>query len=93
MHQRTSGDDYTIPSEYSQQKQNIQQQNQANANRANIQVNLAHIGEYDSALLDLLLRQPNNALPTFETAAAEALKSLLYEKRQLGDRCQVSRWN
>jgi len=83
MHQRTSGDDYTTPQQYSStEKENNQQQNQANANSANIEVNLAHIGEYDSALLDLLLRQPTTALPPFETAAAEALKSLLYEKRQ-----------
>lgn len=42
-------------------------------------VDLAHLGEYDSALLGYLLEQPATLLPTLELAAADALSSLLYE--------------
>lgn len=72
MHQRTSGDEYT-PRFYSE---NI------NPNYYCIEVDLAHVGEYDTSLLDLLLRQPAVALPPFEMAAVDALKTLLHEKGQ-----------
>lgn len=71
MHQRTSGDEYS--SHYGKV---------ANTNKASITVDLAHVGEYDTALLDLLLRQPANVMPPLETAAREALQTLLYENQQ-----------
>jgi len=79
MHQRTSGDEYTTTTE---NYLTPNQQRSLNANNASIYVNLAHLGEYDSALLDLLQSQPTTVLPPFESAAADALKSLLYEKRK-----------
>lgn len=42
-------------------------------------VNLAHVGEYDAALLGLLLSQPADVLPPLEHAAADALRTLLYD--------------
>lgn len=73
MYQRTSGDEYSS-----------QYRKALNANKASIQVDLAHVGEYDAALLDLLLRQPALVMPPLEAAASEALNSLLTEKnRQL----------
>ena len=71
MHQRTSGDEYSS-----------QYQKSISANKAAITVDLAHVGEYDTALLDLLLRQPASVIPPLETAAVEALKTLLNEKDQ-----------
>ncbi len=71
MHQRTSGD------EYSPRYGKV-----TSINRASITVDLAHVGEYDTALLDLLLRQPANVMPPLETAAKEALQTLLYENQQ-----------
>jgi DNA replication licensing factor MCM5 len=71
MHQRTSGDEYSR-----------QYGKTANVNKTCVQVDLAHVGEYDAALLDLLLRQPATVMPPFETAALDALKTLLYEKNQ-----------
>eukprot|EP00978_Attheya_sp_CCMP212_P004600 scaffold10034_cov53-Attheya_sp.AAC.3 len=67
MHQRTSGDDYT-PHFAS-----------TNPNGTSIEVDLAHVGEYDAALLGLLLNQPATVLPPFEMAAADALKTLLFD--------------
>ena len=67
MHQRTSGDEYTPRfSKYSAE--------------ASIQVDLAHIGEYDTTLLDLILRQPALVMPAFESAAADALKSIINKR-------------
>ena len=47
-----------------------------------IEIDLAHIGEYDAALLDLLLSRPAYILPPFEMAAADALRTLLYDMRR-----------
>lgn len=74
MHQRTSGDNYSP-----------KYRKNANANKATIQVDLAHVGEYDAALLDLLLRQPALVMPPLEAAALEALKTLLIEKNRQQD--------
>ena len=41
-------------------------------------VDLAHLAEYDSAILGYLLAQPATLLPTLEDAALDALKSLLH---------------
>lgn len=50
-----------------------------NANAAKLQVDLAHVGEYDAALLGYLLHQPATILPELEKAASDALKTLLYD--------------
>ena len=80
MHQRTSGDEYaTLENGYTTPSN---QKTAMTANNTCIYVNIAHIGEYDAALLDLLQSQPTMILPPFERAAAEALKSLLYDKNK-----------
>ena len=53
-------------------------------NQCFIYVDLAHVGEYDAALLGQLLRRPAEALPVMETAAADALRTLLYVHRRAG---------
>jgi DNA replication licensing factor MCM5 len=53
-------------------------------NQCYIYVDLAHVGEYDAALLGQLLRRPAEALPVMETAAADALRTLLYVHRRPG---------
>jgi len=73
MHQRTAYDDDN-PESTSNTKTHY------NPNKANIQVDLAHVGEYDTALLDLLLRKPALVMPPLEAAAADALKTLLRER-------------
>jgi len=50
-----------------------------------IEVDLAHVGEYDAALLGLLLSRPSFSLPIFELAAADALKTFFFDARG-GDR-------
>ena len=52
-----------------------------NPNKSYIHVDLAHVGEYDAALLGQLLSRPAEALPVFEAAAADALKTLSYRTR------------
>ena len=49
-----------------------------NPNQSCIHVDLAHVGEYDAALLGQLLHRPGEALPVMEMAAADALRTLLY---------------
>lgn len=71
MHQRTN--DNAFISENAAQKSN------STNNRACIHVDISHLGEFDTSLLDLLMRQPAVAIPIFENAAADALKSLLIE--------------
>ena len=56
----------------------------ADPNQCYIYVDLAHVGEYDAALLGQLLRRPAEALPVMETAAADALRTLLYIHRRAG---------
>ena len=50
-------------------------------NRSHIHVDLAHLGEYDTALLGQLMDRPGDALPVLEAAAADALRTLLYDVR------------
>ena len=49
-----------------------------NPNQCYIYVDLAHVGEYDAALLGQLLNRPGEALPIMEMAAADALRTLLH---------------
>ncbi|KAL3784813.1 hypothetical protein HJC23_013853 [Cyclotella cryptica] len=49
-----------------------------NPNKSYIHVDLAHVGEYDAALLGQLLSRPSEALPVFEVAAADALRTLTF---------------
>ena len=51
-----------------------------NPNQSYIYVDLAHVGEYDAALLGQLLNRPGEALPVMEMAAADALRTLLYDR-------------
>jgi DNA replication licensing factor MCM5 len=50
-----------------------------NANASKLEIELSHVGEYDAALLGFLLNQPAFILPSLETAAADALGTLLYD--------------
>jgi len=54
-------------------------------NGCSIRVELAHVGEYDSALLGLLLSRPNDVLPQFELAAKDALKTFLHDLKADSD--------
>ena len=84
MHQRTSGD---YSANATEDNDNISNGNSNSNtlpadisivnNKASISVDLAHVGEYDTTLLDLILRQPALVMPTFESAAADALKSII----------------
>jgi DNA replication licensing factor MCM5 len=67
MHRRISGND----------NHNMNEMDAANGSK--LSVDLAHVGEYDTALLGLLLSQPAAVLPALELAAEDALKSLLYD--------------
>lgn len=49
------------------------------ANKAKLEVDLAHIGDYDASMFGFLLSQPARILPAMEKAALDALKSLLYD--------------
>ena len=46
-----------------------------------IKVDLVHVGEYNVVLHDMLLARPAHILPPFEMAAADALRTLLYDMR------------
>lgn len=52
------------------------------ANIAKIEVDLAHLGEYDAALLGHIRSQPAQLLPALESAASDALQTLLYDQRR-----------
>ena len=54
----------------------------AGADTAKLQVDLAHVGEYDAALLGYMLNSPGTILPSVEKAASDALRSLLYDSRR-----------
>jgi DNA replication licensing factor MCM5 len=56
-----------------------------NVNTAKIDIDMSHIGEYDPSLLGYLLNFPAKTLPCFETAAVDALSTLLYEQKDDGD--------
>lgn len=51
-------------------------------NQSYIYVDLAHVGEYDAALLGQLLNRPAEAMPVMEMSAADALRTLLFAVAQ-----------
>ena len=82
MHRRTTGDDYAGGADASGTRAN-----QAGADpNTYIDVDIAHVGEYDSALLGLLLGQPSSVLASLELAAADALRTLLFDLRAAHNR-------
>jgi len=85
MYQRTSGDEFTPTFAHSRALGGDVQ------NNTSIEVDIAHLGEYDTILLDLLLRQPAVILPSCELAAVDALETLLYEKKLQGVRSNLER--
>jgi DNA replication licensing factor MCM5 len=56
-----------------------------NPNQCYIYIDLAHVGEYDAALLGQLLNRPGESLPVMEMAAADALRTLLYVNHNRAD--------
>jgi DNA replication licensing factor MCM5 len=50
-----------------------------NANKAKLEIDISHVGEYDSSLLGFLISQPALLLPALEMGAADALKTILYD--------------
>mmetsp|Transcript_5928 Transcript_5928/g.8976 ORF Transcript_5928/g.8976 Transcript_5928/m.8976 type:complete len:821 (+) Transcript_5928:131-2593(+) len=54
----------------------------ASNNSALLEVDVAHLGEYDGSLLGYLREQPATILPTLELAASDALDTLLYDLRK-----------
>ena len=77
MHRRTSGDESNPDSSSSSQFAS----SGADPN-AFLEVDIAHVGEYDTALLGLLLGQPAGILPSLELAAVDALKTLLFDMQR-----------
>ena len=51
-------------------------------NSAVLEVDVAHLGEYDGSLLGYLRAQPAIILPALEKAASDALDTLLYDLRK-----------
>jgi DNA replication licensing factor MCM5 len=51
--------------------------------KSKLEIDLAHLGEYDAALLGFVLQQPAALLPACEYAAKDALQTLLYEGRNI----------
>jgi DNA replicative helicase MCM subunit Mcm2 (Cdc46/Mcm family) len=64
-----------------------------NPNKSCIHVDLAHVGEYDAALLGQLLKRPGEALPVFEVAAADALRTLSYRTSDAASTSNNDEWN
>lgn len=56
--------------------------NNSSNNTAKLEVDVAHLGEYDGSLLGFLREQPATILPTLELAASDALNTLLYDLRK-----------
>lgn len=56
-----------------------------NANASKLEIDLAHVGEYDAALLGFLMNQPAMIMPALESAAGDALQTLLYDMRRAND--------
>jgi DNA replication licensing factor MCM5 len=54
----------------------------ASNNSAVLEVDVAHLGEYDGSLLGYLREQPATILPALEQAASDALDTLLYDLRK-----------
>jgi DNA replication licensing factor MCM5 len=53
-----------------------------NANKAKLEIDISHVGEYDASLLGFLISQPALLLPALELGAADALKTILYDVRK-----------
>lgn len=49
---------------------------------AKLEIDVAHLGEYDGSLLGYLRDQPATVLPAIELAAGDALKTLSYDVRK-----------
>lgn len=56
--------------------------NNSTSTAAKLEVDVAHLGEYDGSLLGFLREQPATILPTLELAASDALSTLLYDLRK-----------
>lgn len=56
--------------------------NSASNNKSMLEVDVAHLGEYDGSLLGHLRQQPAKLLPVMELAASDALDTLLYDQRK-----------
>ena len=56
--------------------------NNTNNNNAMLEIDVAHLGEYDGSLLGYLRDKPATILPVMELAATDALDTLLYEMRK-----------
>lgn len=56
--------------------------NSMSNNTAKLEVDVAHLGEYDGSLLGYLREQPAIILPALESAASDALDTLLYDLRK-----------
>jgi DNA replication licensing factor MCM5 len=62
---------------------NIHRRNNAlNHKTMMLEIDVAHLGEYDGSLLGYLRESPSSILPELETAAGMALDSLLYDLRE-----------
>ena len=56
--------------------------NNTSNNTAKLEVDVAHLGEYDGSMLGYLREQPATILPEMELAASDALDTLLYDLRK-----------
>jgi DNA replication licensing factor MCM5 len=77
MHRRLSRADNT--NNTNENNTNVNSNATGHANNAKIEVDMAHVGEYDPSLLGYLLNFPGKTLPCLETAAVDALGTVLYE--------------
>lgn len=79
-HRNTVVDDTTNNNSSTTAGNTLNNNGEWNPNQSYIHVDLAHVGEYDAALLSQLLSRPSEALPVFEVAAADALKTITRSK-------------
>ena len=75
MYRRTSGDEYSNSAHNTGPKSSPPPE-------ASVEVDVAHLGEYDPAMMGLLQSRPSDAMPTFEAAAGDALRTLLFDERR-----------
>lgn len=61
---------------------NIHNSSSSSNAASKIDVDLAHVGEYDPSLAGYLLNHPAATLPVLEAAASDALQTLLYDMNQ-----------
>ena len=54
--------------------------NSSSSSHASIQVDLAHIGEYDLSLMNYIRYHPVTTLPILELAASDALQTIIYSQ-------------